>query len=60
MNQYKVTFEVFRENRQKELATVIVEAGNKKMASLRAMMKLKEDKPEYSDLFKSIKSVEVA
>ena len=59
MNNYKVTFEVFHDNNRKELVTVNVEAGTKKLASLRAMQQLGKDKPEYRELFKSVKSVEV-
>lgn len=58
MNNYKVTFEIFRDNNRKEIVYVNVEAGNKKLASLRAMKKLGEDKPEYANLFKSVKAVE--
>ena len=58
MNQYKVTFEIFHGNKRKELKSVIVEAGNKRLASLRAMKKLNEDNPSFVDLFKNIKAVE--
>lgn len=58
MNQYKVIFEVFHESKKKELVSMTVEAGNKKLASLRAIKKLSDEKPEFGNLFKTIKAVE--
>ena len=60
MKNYKVTFIVFHEDNKKEYRTIIVEAGTKKMATLRAMKKINDDYPEIANLYKSVKSVEEA
>lgn len=57
MNKYKVVFEVFRDFGKKEIKTVEVEAGNKKLACLRGMSELNKI-PGYGDLMKTLKTVE--
>lgn len=50
MNKYNVTFEVFLADKMKGKKSIIVEAGNKKLAILRAMLeinKLEEFKTRY-------------
>lgn len=58
MNNYKVIVRVFRDAGNYETKELNVEAGNKKMASLRALGEISKIK-EYATLFKSIISVEL-
>lgn len=57
MKHFKVTFEVHRGSNHKEYKTVTVEAGNKKLATLRGMMAINK-LDGYSDLFKNVIKVE--
>ena len=56
MAKYKVMFEVFVEDRKKELVPVEIEAGNKKLAVLRAMQELGKDE-KYKMTYKNVVSV---
>lgn len=60
MNKYVVTFVVHHDSKNKENVSITVEAGSKKLASLRAMMELRNNRPDCNDLFKTIKSIEEA
>ena len=56
MKKYKVTFEIYRADRR-EIKSVEVEAGNKKLAVTRAMAELsKQD--GYSNLYKKVYALE--
>ena len=60
MNQYDVTIEVHSPTQQLakfvvETKVIRIEAGNKKLASLRAMKKLNDD--GYSEHYKTLKDV---
>ena len=57
MRKFNVIFEVFDNLGKKELKTVAVEAGNKKMAALRGMQAINK-LPGYSERFKNVKSIE--
>ena len=59
MSNYEVTFEVFTDNSTKprEELKIKVEAGNKKLAVLRAMQAINKMEG-YSNLYKNVKSVE--
>lgn len=57
MRKFNVIFEVFDENGNKELKTVFVEAGNKKIATIRGMSAINK-LDGYSDKYKNVKSVE--
>lgn len=59
MKKYKVVVEVYLDRNRVERKEVIVEAGNKKMASLRALGQISKEKG-YVSLYKSVKSVEEA
>ena len=60
MSNYEVTFEVFTDNSAKprEEFKIKAEAGNKKLAVLRAMQAINKME-EYSNLYKNVKKVEV-
>ena len=60
MSNYEVTFEVFTDNSTKprEELKIKAEAGNKKLAVLRAMQTINKMEG-YSNLYKNIKKVEV-
>lgn len=57
MKIFKVIIDVFHSKNDVETKTIQIEAGNKKLASLRALGEISKQK-EYMDLFKSVKSVE--
>lgn len=57
MKKYKVTFEIHIDRQRKFYKVIEVEAGNKKMASIRAMTEINKDS-SYSGLFKNITKVE--
>lgn len=59
MKQWKVVFEIFRDNSTKgrEIKIVGVEAGTKKLAAIRAMSVINKMEG-YENLFKQVKSVE--
>jgi len=57
MKHFNVTFEIHRGSNHKEYKTVMVEAGNKKLATIRGMMAINKI-DEYSDLFKNVVKVE--
>ena len=61
MKKYIVTIDIHRYiddyKAVAEPKIIEVEAGNKRIASLRAMMELNKDK-EYAGLYKTLKSVE--
>lgn len=56
MKYYRVTIEVHLGDKKKERKIVAVEAGNKRLASLRAMSELA--KQGYSDFYKTLIEVE--
>lgn len=60
MSNYEVTFEVFTDNSTKprEELKIKAEAGNKKLAVLRAMQTINKMEG-YSNLYKNVKKVEV-
>ena len=57
MKHYKVIFEIHYENGTKAYKDILVEAGNRKTAAIRAMGVIGKIE-EYKDLFKNIKSIE--
>ena len=57
MHKFNVIFEVFNENGQKEMKTVSVEAGNKKIAALRGMQAINK-LAGYSEKFKNVVQIE--
>ena len=57
MRKFNVTFEVFKNDGHKENKTIFVEAGNKKLAALRAMMEINKI-PEYSSLYKNVVKIQ--
>ena len=59
MKKYKVTFEIYFENRPREFRTIIVEAGSKKTAYTRALSEISKDKA-FSSLYKKIMNIEEA
>jgi hypothetical protein len=56
MKKYVVEFEIFDDNGKKSYKTVIVEAGNKKIAALRAMTEINKDQ-SVAQLYKNLLSV---
>lgn len=59
MRKFNVTFEVFLAGNQKTNKTVVVEAGNKKLAALRAMVEINK-LDGYSGLYKNVIKIEEA
>lgn len=61
MKKFLVTFDVFKYIDQYKTKavkeTITIEAGNKRVASLRAMAELNKNK-EYEGLYKSLRSIE--
>ena len=57
MRKFNVIFEVFNENGQKEMKTVAVEAGTKKIAALRGMQAINK-LDGYSEKFKNVVQIE--
>ena len=57
MRKFNVIFEVFNENGQKEMKTVSVGAGNKKLAALRGMQAINK-LDGYSEKFKNVVQIE--
>ena len=57
MRKFNVIFEVFNVNGQKEMKTVAVEAGNKKLAALRGMQAINK-LDGYSEKFKNVIQIE--
>jgi hypothetical protein len=57
MRNFNVIFEVFDENGKKEMKTVSVEAGNKKIAALRGMQELNKI-DGYSERYKNLVKIE--
>lgn len=56
MKKWKVVFEVYREA-GKEIKDIIIEAGNKKIAMMRAMVEI-NNLAGYSELFKKVNRIE--
>lgn len=56
MKKWKVVFEVYRDA-GKEFRDVIIEAGNKKIAMMRAMSEINKI-AGYSELFKKVNRIE--
>ena len=58
MKKFEVFFEVYNDssNKTKELVRFVVEAGTKKLATLRAIKLLNEDK-RYENHYKALKDV---
>jgi hypothetical protein len=57
MRKFNVTFEVFMPTGKKQNKIIVVEAGNKKLAALRAMMEINK-LDGYSQLYKNVVKVE--
>ncbi len=57
MRKFNVIFEVFEENGRKEIKTIMVEAGNKKLAALRGMQAINK-LDGYSEKFKNVVQIE--
>lgn len=57
MRKFKVIFEIHIDRNIKAFEEIIVEAGNKKLASLRAMSEISKIE-KYEGMFKSIHSIE--
>lgn len=56
MFRYEVIFKVFRDAKKTELVPIVVEAGSKKLATIRAMLEINK-KPEYKDLYKNVEDI---
>lgn len=56
MKNYIVEFEVFDNDGKKSYITVTVEAGNKKIAAVRAMSKINKDQ-SVAQLYKNLLSI---
>lgn len=58
MKKFEVFFEVYNDssNKAKEIVKFVVEAGTKKLATLRAIKLLNEDK-RYENHYKALKDV---
>lgn len=57
MKKFKVVIEIHIDRDRKEHKQIVVEAGNKKLASIRALSEIGKDK-KYTDNFKNVLSVE--
>lgn len=57
MRQFKIVVEIHIDRNRKTFEEFIVEAGNKKLASIRGLQEVSKKK-DYDGLFKSIVSVE--
>lgn len=57
MRKWKVCFKVYLEDKKTEYVTVDAEADTKKMATIRAMLKVNTDE-KYKHQFKDLISVE--
>lgn len=57
MHKFNVIFEVFNGNGTKQTRPIMVEAGNKKLATLRAMGIINK-MDEFANLFKNVIRVE--
>ena len=57
MKKFRVTFEVYSGSNHKDIHSLVVEAGNKSAAYRRGLSEMSKLK-EYSDMYKSIISVE--
>lgn len=56
MKTYIVEFEIFSDDGKKSYRTVTIEAGNKKIAAVRAMSKINKDQ-SVAQLYKNLLSV---
>ena len=56
MKTYIVEFEIFNDDGKKSYRTVSIEAGNKKLAAVRAMMEVNKDQ-SVAQLYKNLLSV---
>ena len=57
MKKFKVIFEIHIDHNRKEFKEVIVEAGNIRLASIRAMAEINKIK-EFEEYFKNIARIE--
>lgn len=57
MKKFKVLIDIFHGRDRVETRTFTVEAGNKKMATIRALSEVSKIK-EFASFYKSVKSVE--
>ena len=58
MKQFKVIIDVYHSKNHVETKALTVEAGNKRLAGLRALGEISKQK-EFIDLYKSIRSIEL-
>lgn len=56
MKKYRVMFEIHNEDGSKQYMDIFVEAGNRKMATLRAMSEISKNE-KYKNLFKNVKEI---
>ena len=56
MKKYIVEFEIFSDDGKKSYKTVNIEAGNKKIAALRAMTEINKDR-SVAQLYKNLLSI---
>lgn len=56
MKKYRVMFEIYNEDGSKQYMDIFVEAGNRKMATLRAMGEISKNE-KYRNLFKNVKEI---
>lgn len=59
MKKFKVIIEIFLGGNRNKIEEIIVEAGSKKLASIRALREISKKK-EYENLYKTIRSIEDA
>ena len=57
MRKFRVVFEVFKDGKGKERKEIFVEAGNKKLAVVRAMSAINKLEG-YSELYKNVAAIE--
>ena len=57
MRKFKVMFEIHIDRNRKAMKEIVVEAGNKRLASIRAMAEIGKIE-KFSGLFKNILSIE--
>ena len=58
MHKYQVSIEIFLDKGNKVVRDVVVEAGTKKLATIRALLDISKES-DFKDLYKKIKSCEL-
>lgn len=58
MYKYEVNIKVYMEKNRSEEVIITVEAGNKKLAAIRALLEINKN-PKYKDLYKNVEEVKI-